>query len=59
MIEPRLRDPAASFLVMFLNLGIFLGAALNFVVLYLDCTPSAENGYSCNPFVHTVNASLA
>ena len=59
IVEPKLRDAAASLLVMFLNLGIFLGAALNFVVLYLDCTPSEANGYSCNPFVQTGNASLA
>ena len=44
-------DSAASLLVCLLNGGIALGAALSFVVRYLDCTPSAANAFSCNPFI--------
>ena len=51
VIEPSKRDPAASLLVCLLNAGIAVGAALSFLVRYLDCSPSAANGYSCNPFV--------
>ena len=47
-------------LVMSLNFGIWLGAALQFVVLYVNCTPSEANGYSCNPFVEpAVNTTVA
>ena len=27
-----------------------VGSALAFWVRYLDCTPSAANGFDCNPF---------
>ena len=50
-IRPAARNPAASLLVCMLNGGIAVGAALDFVVRFLDCTPNAANGHSCNPFV--------
>jgi hypothetical protein len=50
VIEPQIRDFAASMLMMCLNGGIFFGAAFSFVVRYVDCTPTAANAY-CNPFI--------
>lgn len=58
VIAPHRRNIAASLLVCMLNAGIAVGAALSFVVRYLDCTPSAANDFSCNPFVTpTLNVS--
>ena len=51
VLEPHQRNPAATLLVLMLNTGIAIGAALSFVVRYLDCTPNATNAYSCNPFI--------
>ena len=50
-IDPARRDFAASLLMMMLNAGIFAGAALSFVVRFLDCQPSAANNFDCNPFI--------
>ena len=50
-IAPDRRDSAASLLVCLLQAGIAIGALLSFPVRYLDCTPSAANGFDCNPFV--------
>ena len=50
-ITPDRRDSAASLLVCLLQAGIAIGALLSFPVRYLDCTPSAANGFDCNPFV--------
>ena len=50
-VSPALRGKVASLLVSMLNVGIFCGASLSFVVRYLDCTPSAANGFDCNPFI--------
>jgi predicted MFS family arabinose efflux permease len=47
--EPVQRSSTASLLVVFLFLGIFLGAALSFLFAFLDCTPAPSNAY-CNPF---------
>lgn len=50
-LEPQLRNRAASLLVCLLNGGIALGASLSFLVRYIDCSPSASNGFDCNPFI--------
>jgi hypothetical protein len=52
------RGRNAGLLTCFLNTGIFFGAALSFFIRYLDCKPTASNGYDCNPFITTGNASL-
>jgi len=45
------RQQGATLLVLFLNTGIFVGAALSFLVRFLNCTPSDANGHDCNPFL--------
>ena len=46
---------AASFLTLYLNGGIFVGAAMSFLLRFLNCTPGVENGFSCNPFINAGN----
>jgi len=50
-MPPALRQQGVTLLCMCLNSGIFVGAALSFVIRYLNCTPSEANGFDCNPFL--------
>jgi len=48
------REQVTTLIVCLLNGGIFCGAALSFVIRYLDCTPGEANDFDCNPFISPV-----
>lgn len=45
------RESCTTLVVTMLNGGICMGAALSFLVRYLDCTKSPANDFDCNPFI--------